>query len=758
MKRLRNKIFRTYLISYILIGIFPLILSLAGYKVCLNIITEEIKVSQDNILTQIQTTFNHYMEGMVVNGQLLGSNSRLNELTELGTFEPQDRLELKKLRDELAVQKNNLELCGDIVVYLRKSDTVITNEKVYSGEMMTFYEQAGGITKESMERSLALSGVRGCIVGRDQNGEPMILFVENVYNYNYKEKTAVIVMSMPWKKVREKSGSIKNGTIYWINESGDWLSVGEMENPPLDYDTFEKEGDLIYTGKGKQSEISSFRKSQYYDWKYCVTMMEKYYFAELNRLRIVILVQMAVIAAVAVVLALFCSWQNYKPIGRILSVVKKNQRSGQPAAAFSDVEEYIEKLYMDNQKLGSSLEKAKDILAGQTVIGYLKGWNTDGAMVGETLLSKADICLDDGYMVFLITLQDISACKLFLNAEGIQDSETKELLQFIFFNIFQEIVLLKHKGTVFGMDDMYLCILQTGAQRDMDNVIEVMEQCCAAYRAHMNLSVFVGGSSGHSGVEELQKAYNEAAQVLAYQSFWGSEGESLMIYESVYMPDGAYGDGGLAMGMQRRLYNLMASKEYEKAAALLEEMIDGMLIRDIGYTEVNQCRMFGLVNTVCMYLEEIMGRDDKTFLSELHPMDRLLQAKTAEAAKKTLKEVFGDVVQHLEECLEQERPGWVDEIIRYVENNYQDVNLNVSMLAEKMDMNLAYVGRTFKQYVGYSLPDYIHMVRIRECKALLQKGVSVKDAAELVGYVDSKSLIRVFKKQEGITPGQFKNG
>lgn len=758
MKRTRNKIFRTYLISYILIGIFPLVLSLVGYKVCQNIITEEIKTSQNNILTQIQTTFNHYMESIVVSGQLLGSNSRLNELSEAEAFDPQDRLELKKLRDELMVQKNSLELCGDIVVYLQKSNTVVTNEKVYSNEMVTFYEQMGGIAKESMERALALSGVRGCIVGESQNGEPLILFVENVYNYNYKEKIAVIMISMPWKNVQEKSGAIKNGAIYWINESGDWLAVGEMENPPLDYDLLKREGDLIYTGEGNRSEISSFRKAQYYDWKYCITMMEKYYFAELNRLRIVILVQMAALAAVAVALALFCSWQNYKPIARILSAVKKNQRNGQQADAFSDVEEYIEKLYMDNQKLGRSWERAKDILAGQAVTGYLKGWNTDGALVEETLLGKADICLDDGYMVFLITLQDISACKLFLNADGIGDAETKELLRFIFFNIFHEIVLVGHRGTIFEMDDMYLCILQAKQQQDPEAVIEIMKQCCDAYKAHMNLSVFVGASSRHGGVEELQQAYNEAVQVLAYQSFWGSEGESLVIYENTYTPDSACRGGSPAVGVQRRLYNLMASKEYEKAAVLLEEIIDDMLIRDIGYTEVNQCRMFGLVNTVCMYLEELMGRDDEAFLAELHPMERLLQAKSAEAAKKALKEVFGDIVRHLEECLDNERPGWVNEIIQYVESNYQDVNLNVSMLAEKMNRNLAYIGRTFKQYVGCSLPDYIHMVRIRECKALLRKGVSVKDAAELVGYVDSKSLIRAFKKQEGITPGQFKNG
>ena len=34
--------------------------------------------------------------------------------------------------------------------------------------------------------------------------------------------------------------------------------------------------------------------------------------------------------------------------------------------------------------------------------------------------------------------------------------------------------------------------------------------------------------------------------------------------------------------------------------------------------------------------------------------------------------------------------------------------------------------------------------------------ISIKDIARQVGYLDSKALIRAFRKYEGITPGKYK--
>ena len=51
--------------------------------------------------------------------------------------------------------------------------------------------------------------------------------------------------------------------------------------------------------------------------------------------------------------------------------------------------------------------------------------------------------------------------------------------------------------------------------------------------------------------------------------------------------------------------------------------------------------------------------------------------------------------------------------------------------------------------------DNIHMIRIARAKELLDQGCTVQQASSQVGYLESRALIRTFKRYEGITPGQY---
>jgi len=52
--------------------------------------------------------------------------------------------------------------------------------------------------------------------------------------------------------------------------------------------------------------------------------------------------------------------------------------------------------------------------------------------------------------------------------------------------------------------------------------------------------------------------------------------------------------------------------------------------------------------------------------------------------------------------------------------------------------------------------DYINKFRLAEAERLLREDHSVVEVAQMVGFRDSGSFIRVFKKKMGFTPGQLK--
>ena len=71
-------------------------------------------------------------------------------------------------------------------------------------------------------------------------------------------------------------------------------------------------------------------------------------------------------------------------------------------------------------------------------------------------------------------------------------------------------------------------------------------------------------------------------------------------------------------------------------------------------------------------------------------------------------------------------------------------------------MTPTYLSAQFKKETGVALLAYISNVRVEAAKQLLAQGLSVAKIAEQTGYRDSGSLIRVFKKVTGMTPGQYK--
>ncbi|MGO4276519.1 helix-turn-helix transcriptional regulator, partial [Paenibacillus sp. TAF58] len=99
----------------------------------------------------------------------------------------------------------------------------------------------------------------------------------------------------------------------------------------------------------------------------------------------------------------------------------------------------------------------------------------------------------------------------------------------------------------------------------------------------------------------------------------------------------------------------------------------------------------------------------------------------------------------------------VDEVTTFIEHNYSDANLNVTMIGSHFNRKATYLSKLFKDYVGEGLLDRINKVRIEKSKQLLRRQEqSVGDAAYGVGFNDINAFIRVFKKVEGITPGKYK--
>ena len=93
----------------------------------------------------------------------------------------------------------------------------------------------------------------------------------------------------------------------------------------------------------------------------------------------------------------------------------------------------------------------------------------------------------------------------------------------------------------------------------------------------------------------------------------------------------------------------------------------------------------------------------------------------------------------------------------YIMFNYNK-NITLKNVADEVYLNQNYLSELFKKEMGEGFYDFISKYRVKKAKQLLlTTNLKVYEIAERVGYSDSISFGRVFKKITGCTPNSFRN-
>lgn len=97
----------------------------------------------------------------------------------------------------------------------------------------------------------------------------------------------------------------------------------------------------------------------------------------------------------------------------------------------------------------------------------------------------------------------------------------------------------------------------------------------------------------------------------------------------------------------------------------------------------------------------------------------------------------------------------VNTILAYIYQNYNE-KIELNTLAGLTYCSVSHIARVFKKYTGLSIISYMHKVRIEKSVRLLEdQGISVKEAAEQVGYQNLNHFYKYFTQYMGMAPASY---
>lgn len=94
--------------------------------------------------------------------------------------------------------------------------------------------------------------------------------------------------------------------------------------------------------------------------------------------------------------------------------------------------------------------------------------------------------------------------------------------------------------------------------------------------------------------------------------------------------------------------------------------------------------------------------------------------------------------------------------IEYIHTNYGK-NIEVSQIAEDVYLEKSHFIKVFKKQIGLTPYQYIKAYRAEKARRLIEDGMSVGQAAQMVGYSDMPAFSNMIKKTLGFYPSDFKN-
>lgn len=104
------------------------------------------------------------------------------------------------------------------------------------------------------------------------------------------------------------------------------------------------------------------------------------------------------------------------------------------------------------------------------------------------------------------------------------------------------------------------------------------------------------------------------------------------------------------------------------------------------------------------------------------------------------------------------RPTYSDtsRILQYIQENYATASL--AELAEMLNYSVPYCSKYIKSYTGHSFSQLQKRIRFQKATDyLLNTGMSIERISERIGYANPENFMRMFKKEYGISPTQFRS-
>lgn len=206
---------------------------------------------------------------------------------------------------------------------------------------------------------------------------------------------------------------------------------------------------------------------------------------------------------------------------------------------------------------------------------------------------------------------------------------------------------------------------------------------------------------------------------------------------------------------RNRITNFLKMGSPDEVAFYVEEFLEGIGTESLESSIFRQYIGMDCYFSVAAFCESL-GYDK----SEIKTPDVF---EKGDSAGNGLKDYLVSIIEKAVELRESRTSSkygeTVDEVLEYISKNFADEDLSLNQLASYVNVSPNHLSMIFSQETGNTFIKYLTDFRMNKAKEMLK--CTNKRGSEIaleVGYKDPHYFSYIFKKTQGMTPTQFREG
>lgn len=757
---MKRKLFLNWLISYLAVLLVAITIVSVVFVRMNTIIKNEIDRGNELHLSKIQKAGDLRLNDMRNVALLIGFDDRVRTLQSVRNgFTSQNQLNIRETNKFLNTVRNSNNFIDQIYIYFKYNNTVISNSshveselayRILNGETSMSYDQWKYIVTKgysgSFENNLTIFSESGNL--------DAISYIQSIPVESVNNNSANIIIQFSQDKFNDVLKSVatsEEDTILLIN-SGKFIA---STNKDIKFDLknlekHTKKSGVYYDKINNENMVISFIDSEIPGYRYISIMPKSLYFERVNTTRNIVLIITLFFIIVGAFGVYYIVRKNYKPINNIIESITR--KLDLPMETQGDELSFIQSVLnntMDqNDKIVKKMKETEDVIRSSFLERLLKG-RVDENKITDDVLKEFNLNLETQNLAVLLIIIENHDIKDDLG----QEMYEVKLLHFIITNVLEELINQKNIGMMVDLDNSTLaCIInfrdiEKSIEENKKDVSEAIIKAQEFINEHFHIRFSVAASNIYNTFGGIPFAYREALHAMNHKAFMG-EG-NIIFYEDVANLGSFY---EYSAETEYKLMNVIKEGNVTDARKIVDGIFESNFANSSLSLATGECLVFDLVGTLIKVV------DDNVVMDKLQPISRLKNCSTIQQIKSEIISLIEYICEYFDQKNKTKSEYKLSmEVMEFINENYKNENLNVSMIGDHFNMTSNYLSRMFKTQVNEGLHNYIERIRIEKSKGLIaNEKLNILDIAKEVGYSNSKTFIRVFKKIEGTTPGKYR--